>query len=209
MKEQWKRLAVDLGFEFKHEIRPHVELPSLHKMAAHAVKKGDIERAEKLLKHPMMKELLSKTFTGSATGKYDDFEFALFPSTISTASSNPTYYINVVLLFEKKLSFGLEIFHNGIISGLVKLIAPAAYVKIDDNTIFNKLIAVKAKRKDQACAFLSDKELQGRLIKLFEFSRSFNISDSAIRYDKGGTIISKAEALKVMDLMVDVAERFI
>lgn len=40
----WNRLASELGFELKQEIRPLVELPSLHKMAAHAVKKGDIQR---------------------------------------------------------------------------------------------------------------------------------------------------------------------
>ena len=51
--------------------------------------------------------------------------------------------------------------------------------------------------------------LQDKLISLYEFSRSFNISDRAIRYDERGTIISKDNAMKIMDLMVDAAEKVI
>ena len=44
--EQWQRLAIELGFQLKHEIRPLVELPSLHKLAARALKKGNLKQAE-------------------------------------------------------------------------------------------------------------------------------------------------------------------
>lgn len=210
MKEQWNRLAIELGFELKQEIRPLVELPSLHKMAAHAVKKGDIQRAEKYLEHPMMKELLSKTFTGSATGKYRGFEFAVFPSTISSGSSSKsTYFVNVVLLFKQEYTFGLEIFHNSLISKIGKAIMPGSYVGIPNNITLNNAIAVKAKNKNQVLSLLSDKMLQNKLINLYDFSKSFNISDRAIRYDDRGTIISKDNAMKIMDLMVDAAEKVI
>ncbi len=208
MKEQWNRLSIELGFELKQEIRPLVELPSLHKMAAHAVKKGDIQRAEKLLEHPMMKKLLSKTFAGSATGEYHGFEFAVFPSTISTGSSKPRYFVNVVLLFKREFPFELEIYHNSLMSKIGKVLMPGSYVEIPDNVILNKIIAVKTKNKNQVLSLLSDKKLQDKLQNLYEFSKGFNISDRAIRYDKLGAIIAKDDALKIMDLMVDVAEKF-
>ena len=209
MKEQWTRLAIELGFELKQEIRPLVELPSLHKLAAHAVKKGDIQKAEKVLKHPMIMKLLSETFTGSATGKYHGFEFAVFPGAISTDSSSTTYVVNIVLLFKRAYPFGLEIFHSGLFTKLGKAIMPGSYVKIPDNVIIDKVIAVKAKNRDQVRGLLSDKVLQDKLLNLYEFSKSFNISDHAIRYDQGGAIISKDDALKIMDLMADAAERFV
>ncbi len=209
MKEQWNRLAIELGFELKQEIRPLVELPSLHKMAARAVKKGDIQRAEKFLTHPMMVALLSKTFTGSATGKYRGFEFAIFPSTVSSGSSaKSTYFVNVVLLFMREYPFGLEIFSNSLFSQIGKAIMPGSYVKIPDNGIFNKVITVKAKNKGSVLTLLSDKMLQDKLIMLYEFSKSFNISDHAIRYDERGAVITKDKALKIMNLMADAAEKF-
>ncbi len=209
MKEQWDKLSIELGFELKQEIRPLIELPSLHKMAAHAVKKGDIQRAEKLLKHPMIMKLLSKTFAGSATGEYHGFEFAVFPSSISSDSSKPTYFVNIVLLFKQAYPFGLEIFHNSLISKIGKAIMPGSYVGIPNNITLNNAIAVKAKNKNQVLSILSDKMLQDKLLKLYEFSKRFNISDHAIRYDKRGAIIAKDDALKVMDLMVDAAGKFI
>ena len=210
MKEQWTRLAIELGFDFKQEVRPLVELPSLHKMAARAVKKGDVQQAENFLQHPMMKDLLSRTFTGSATGKYRDFEFAVFPSTISSGdSSKSTYYVNIVLLFKRDFAFGLEVFANSFFSQIGKAIMPGSYVKIPGNDIFNKVITVKAKDKDKAFILLSDRKLQDKLIKLYEFSKRINISDLAIRYDERGSIITKDRANKIMNLMVDAAEKFI
>ena len=209
LKEQWTRLAIELGFDFKQEIRPLIELPSLHKMAAKAVKKGDIQRAEDFLKHPMIKDLLSKTFTGSATGKYRDFKFAVFPSTISSGdSSKSTYYVNIVLLFEREFAFGLEVFANSFFSQIGRAVMPGSYVNIPGNNIFKKLMTVKAKDKDKVLILLSDKKLQDNLIKLFKFSKRFNISDPAIRYDEPGSIITKDRANTIMDLMVDAAENF-
>jgi hypothetical protein len=74
--------------------------------------------------------------------------------------------------------------------------------------MLDKMIAVKARMKDQVRNILTDKILQDNLLNLYQFSNSFEISDRDIRYSERGTIIGKDQAIKVMDLMMDVAELF-
>ncbi len=206
---QWKKLAGELGFQLKRKIRPFVELPSLHKMAAHAVKTGNLHNAEKLLEHPMIADILSKTFVGSATGIYRSYEFAVFRSThTGTPAPNPAYYVNIVLLFKEKYQLGLEICHNGILSKIRKAIGLGSYVRIPENDMLDKMIAIKANMKDQARNLLSDKLLQDKLLNLYRFSNTFEISDRDIRYSERGTIIDKDKAIKIMDLMAEVAGNF-
>ncbi len=206
---QWAKLANDLGFQLKREIRPFVELPSLHKMAARALKTGDLHNAEKLLQHPMIADILSKTFVGSASGVYRGYEFAVFRSThTGTPSPNPAYYVNIVLLFKEKYQLGLEIHQNGILSKIKKAIGLGSYVSIPENDLFNKKTAIKANMKDQARNLLSDKLLQDKLLNLYLFSNTFEISDRDIRYSERGTIIDKDKAIKIMDMMTEAAKSF-
>ncbi len=206
---QWSKLAVELGFQLKREIRPFVELPSLHKMAERAMKKGDLKNAERLLKNPMITKLMSSNFIGSATGLYGGYEFAVFRSTHSgTPSPNPAYYINIVLLFKEKCRLGLEIQKNDIFSKIKKAIGLGSYVKIAENHMLNEKVSIKANLKDQARKLLSNKLLQDKLLNLYLFSNTFEISDRDIRYSERGEIIDKDKAIKIMDMMVEAAKNF-
>jgi hypothetical protein len=206
---RWNKLAMELGFQLKHEIRPFVELPSLHKMAAKAVKAGNLHNAEKLLEHPMIADMLSKTFVGSATGIYRGFEFALFRSThTGTPAPNPAYFVTIVLLFKEEYRYGIEIDHNDTLSKIKKTIGIGSYVRVPENRRLDNMIAVKARMKDQMRKILANKKLQDNLLNLYQFSNSFEITDRDIRYNERGTIIEKDHALKVMDLMTKVAEVF-
>jgi hypothetical protein len=205
---EWNKLAIELDFQLKHEIRPLVELPSLHKMGAHAVKTGDIHKAKKILEHPMVAEILSKAFVGSATGVYRGYECAVFRSCNDKDSSYPVYYVNVVLVFKEKYRFGLEISKNGFLSKIGKLIRPGAYVKIPENSLLDRTIVVKAKNKEAVQRLVSNRSLQEKLFNLYVFSNSFEITDRDIRYSERGTIIDKEKATKVMDMMTEVASEF-
>ena len=79
-------------------------------------------------------------------------------------------------------------------------------MKINDTLA--QMIAVKANVKNQAQILLSDQLLQDKLLKLFRFSDTFEISDRDTRYSERGTIITKERATKIMDLMADVADVF-
>jgi hypothetical protein len=208
LNTQWNKLAIELGFQLSPKIRPFVELPSLHKMAARAVKRGDLHRAEKLLEHPAISNLLSKAFVGSATGIYRSYEFAVFRSTLGgDRGSNPAY-VNIVLIFKTKYQLGLEIWRNSILSKIKKAIGVGSYVKIPENEMLDKLIAVTANLKDQARILLSDRLLQDKLLDLYRFSNTFEISDRDIRYSERGTIMGKDRAIEIMDLMTDFADVF-
>ena len=208
VKEQWQRLAIELGFELKNEIRPRVELPSLHKMAAKALKKGNLRQAEQILETPLFKEVFKKVFIGSATGFYRDYEFAVFRSTSDTDSSNPVYYVNMVLMFKQSLELGLDIRQAGSLSKIGKALFAGKFVKIPNNPELDALAAVQAKDKDRAGRLLSDSGLQEKLLALYRFSHRFMITDEAIRWDERGTIIQKDRALKIMDMMAETAQKF-
>ena len=109
IQQEWQKLAVELGFEFRKEIRTYVELPSLHHLAARAVRTGDIRQVEAALANPMIKSLMEKTFLGAAAGLYRGFEFSLFRNTTAETSSHPAYYVNAVLVFKGDLAMGLDI----------------------------------------------------------------------------------------------------
>ena len=205
IKEQWQRLAIELGFQLKHEIRPQVELPSLHKLAAKAIKKGNMKDAEKFLETPMIKELLAKIFIGSATGIYRDFEFALFRSSISAPPSEPAYYVNIVLMLKNNLQLGLDIQYAGLASKFGKKLMPGKYIRNSGNSDIDNFVAIQAKDRNRARNLLSVNGLSHRLSHLFRFSKRFIISDSSIRYDERGQFIEKENALKIMDMMVEVA----
>ena len=206
---QWKKLADELGFQLKHKIRPFVELPSLHKMAARAVKTGNLHKAESLLEHPMITDILSKTFAGSAIGIYRSYEFAVFRSThTGTPAPNPAYYVNIVLLLKQKHKLGLEICYNDILSKIKKAIGIGSYVRIPENDKLDRMIAIKANLKNRAKKILSDKLFQDNLLNLYRFSNTFEISDRDIRYSERGTIIDKDRAIKIMGMMAEVAVTF-
>jgi len=62
--------------------------------------------------------------------------------------------------------------------------------------------------KDQARDLLSNKLLQDKLLNLYLFSNTFEISDRDIRYSERGTIIDKDKAIKIMDMMTEGAKSF-
>ncbi len=208
IREKWNRLAIELGFQLQREIRPYVEMPSLHKMAAQAVKKGDMDKADKLLVHPLIQKMLNKVFIGSACGFYRDYEFALFRSTSSSGNKGTAvYYVNIVLVFPGSLRLGLEVSSSGVGSKIGKILFGGRYQKIPGNPDLDRLIAVKVRDRDRGAAMLSSTDLQEKLRVLYEFSSGFEIADRDIRYSERGHIVDKDKALMLMDMMADVADK--
>lgn len=204
--EQWNGLAEELGFKLSYEVRSHIELPSLHKSAAHAVKKGRVHRAEKMLKHPIMMDSLTRTYAGSASGFYRDFEFAIFRSSPSAQSSKPVFDVNIVLLLKSDLMFGLEIERATMMARLARIFLSSSYVRIPGNRTLDRLITVKARVKPDIKKLLAGSSYQQKLQEMFTVSRSFQINDRTIRFSERAPIIKSERAIEIMDLMVDAAE---
>ncbi|MFH2002610.1 MAG: hypothetical protein ABIK28_23265 [Planctomycetota bacterium] len=206
--DQWNGLAEELGFKLSYEVRSHVELPMLHRSAAVAVRKGKIHRAERMLKHPIMMDSLTKTYAGSASGFYRDFEFAIFRSSPAAQASKPVYDVNIVLLLRSELMFGLEIKRTHFLTPIIRTLFPGSYVRIPGNRKLDRIVAVKARDKTEIRKILPDTSWQEKLLNLFRFSRNFLLTDRTIRFSERAGIIKSERAIKIMDLMVDVAEFF-
>ena len=52
IKQQWQKLAQDLELDFGEDLRPTIELPSMHFMAAKALKSGKLSQSEAILSNP-------------------------------------------------------------------------------------------------------------------------------------------------------------
>lgn len=204
--EQWQLLAVELGLEFRHEIRPRIELPSMHKMAAKALKKGNLAQAEHLFENPMMKKLLSKVFIGTATGYYRGFECAVFRSTIAAeVATNPAYFVNIVLMLPKDLGMGLDIKSAGLLNKISGLFS-GKRIGFPNHPELNAMVSVEAGNKKAAQKLFAQKRLPETLRAMYAFSNRFTIWDESIRYDERGKIIARDRALEIMDLMVETAK---
>ena len=206
--EQWQALANMLGFRFTQKVRPFVELPSLHKLAARAARTGDLQRAERLLSHPAVASVLSRNFPGSATGVLRGWEFALFPSTYAgTPAVFPAYYANVVLVFGKDLGLGMAIRGSGAWAWILRTVGMGSLIRFPENPDLDRLVQVRAGRRDQATALLSRPPLQDALVTLYRFSHGFEISDRDIRYAERGAIFTWERAREIMDRMADAADQ--
>lgn len=209
VREEWRRLAQDMNFEFKEGIRAFLESPSLQRIAASELNSKQVQKASQFLSNPMVQSLLSKIFIGAATGFYRDFEFALLRTTRSSGSGgSQIHYVAISLLFKKDLRSDLEITKAGAFSGLWKKLLKNSYVRIRRNPELDRLITVKAKNKSQAEVLLSSQGVQESLKRLYEFSDDFKITDHGIRYEERGEIIEKERAVEIMEIMVDAAVKF-
>ena len=117
--------------------------------------------------------------------------------------------MNIALFFPKDLRCDLLIEKAGALAGLKRLFLAGKYMKIPNNEGLNHLLIVKAEDKNQAKVILAERSVQEQLAKLYAYSNGFKVTDHGIRYKEVGGLISKANALEVMDLMADAAARFV
>ncbi len=212
IKEQWGRLADELGFTFKEGIDAILESPHTEKILRQEFpeKAGDFQQASALLNNPFVRGMLSKVFLGMATGTYRDFEFLVYRGTSSSSSgsgSRRSHYVNTVLLFKKTYNLGLDIQSSGAFSRLGKLFFSGRYIRPRDPGL-DSLVVVKGENRDQIGTMLSHSRLQEGLVELYSFSPAFKISDHGIRIKEGGEIASKEHITGIMERMVSVAETF-
>ncbi len=210
-KDEWRNLTSELGFEFKEGVNAFLDSPTLRRMAAEEMNQVDVKKADSILRNPMVQTILAKVFMGVASGRYRDFEFAVFHSS-SRGGSGPgarhTEYSNVALFFPKDLRCDLVIEKAGPLAGLKRLILVGKYFRIPNNEGLNHLVTVKAADKSQAKVILAERAVQEQLAKLFVYSNGFKVTDHGIRYKEVGGLISKAKAMEIMDVMADAAGRF-
>ena len=128
--------------------------------------------------------MLGKSFIGSATGFYKNFEFAVFRSSIATSSTKPVYYVNVVLMIKDNLQLGLDIRKAGVTSKIGKIFLPGKYVRNFGEPELDAVIAIQAKDKDRVEALFLGTGLVDCLLRLYRFSNRFTVSDTSIRYYK-------------------------
>ena len=207
VKEQWRQLAPQLGFEFKEGIEALLESPSLLQMAGGALNMDQVAKARNFMDHPMVKKLIAMVFMGAATGFHRGFEFALLRGS-SSSSSTKSYHVHISLLFHQSLQCELNIAAGGFLASIGRALFPGSHLKIDHRPELNRMLSIKADDRERALMFLSRFEVQEALMALYSFSRQFTISDHGIRYKEPGHIIDAGRALNIMNLMVDAAEKF-
>jgi hypothetical protein len=211
-KDDWRKLTAELGFEFKEGISAFLDSPTLRRIAAEEMNQKDIRQAESMLRNPMVQTILAKVFMGTASGRYRDYEYALFHSSSrggSGSRSRYTEYVNIALFFPKDLRCDLLIEKAGPLARLARLLGAGKYMKIPNNEGLNHLLIVKAADKNQAKVILAERAVQEQLAKLYAYSNGFKVTDHGIRYKETGGLIGKAEATEIMDIMADAADRFV
>ena len=210
-KDEWLQLSAELGFEFKDGVNPFLDSPTLRRFAAEEMNQKDLRQAENLLRNPMVQTILAKIFMGTASGRYRDYEYALFHSSSkggSESHSSYTEYVNIALFFPKDLRCDLTIEKAGRLVGLKRLFFAGKYMKIPNNEGLNHLVTVKATDKNQAKVILGERAIQEQLARLYGYSNGFKVTDHGIRFKEVGGIISKARAVEIMNIMADAADRF-
>ncbi len=211
-KEQWKLLANELGFTYKEGIDAFVESPTLARMAASQIGAGDFEKAKAMLSNPLVKGLLDSLFIGTITGKTGAYECTLFRGSASSSqsgsSSGKVYYVNIALLFRQSLDWGLDMYRAGLSAKIAKKLFRKNYVPVPDDGELERMIAVRAKKRDQVQLFLRNMAVSDQLKKLFSSPGDYHISDHGIRYKLRGEIIAKDEALRVLAILAETAVLF-
>lgn len=206
VKNLWQELAKDLGFEFKEGINAFLDSPGLIIVAQNNIKTLDFSKAKDLFQNPLFAFMIEKMFIGVATGFYKDFEFHLFRSAGSEGTeSEKVYRVNIVLVFKQSYQSGMQIKSAGFWEKMEKRLSGDKYIRIIDNPELDQLIAAKGKNKTALTVFLSSSRLQDKIKKLYDFSRDFQITDAGIYWEKRGHIIRQPEAIKIMDIMAEVA----
>lgn len=210
-KAAWMALADELGLEFKEGIDALLESPTLQKMAGPALGFKDLSQAKAIFDNPLVHSLLTKVFIGSISGTYRELEFILFRGSATTSRSSgqrTVHHVHVNVLFRKDQQMGLDITGTWWGAKLGKLVMPGRYLAVAANPDLDKLVVVNAEGKSQAKVLLGRNDLTTALLKMYQFSKEFHITDHGIRYHEPGRIIAADRARIIMDLMAEAADKF-
>ena len=209
IKEEWRQLAEQLGFEFHEGIEALVTSPNLAKIACQEFpdKITDFEQFASLLDHPFVRSLMGSVFTGMAVGKFQSFDFFLYKSSSSTDANKQTSYVNTILFFKNPYKLQMELEAAGFFSLLGKKIFKRSAI-ITSNPRLEQMMVAKGEKKEEITALLSNTELQSKLVELFSRSRGFKISDYGIRIKEPGKITTKGRAEELMTFMAETAKLF-
>ncbi|MBF0529975.1 MAG: hypothetical protein HQK55_12040 [Deltaproteobacteria bacterium] len=210
-RNDWVALAKELGLEFKPGIDDLLESPSLQKMVAPELGIKDLSQAMKMLANPMVHSLLSKIFLGAATGFYQDLEFILYRgSSTSTRSfgQQTRYAVHINVLFHKNQDMGLDMKAAWWGAKFGKAIMPNRYLPIPTNPELDKLVVVKTADASRTKLLLERSDLATALLKMYQYSPKFHVTDHGIRYKESGRIIAADRARIIMDLLAEAAEKF-
>lgn len=208
LKDKWRALAAELGFDFKEGIRAVLESPSLSSLASTELKGKDIEQAKVLLSNPLVQGVLDQIFLGAATGTRQGFEFAVHRSTESqstTPSARSTPWVHVTLLFARNLNLGLTVRQRDIWDSLGMFLAPRRFLALGVEPAIRKKLLAAAKDKPGAAALLATPEMTAALNALFAEPGNYKITDHCMRWKEQGDIISKERAEQIMDHLAKAA----
>jgi hypothetical protein len=203
IRDDWQKLAVDLGFEFKEGLTALTESKSLMIMASEQLQAADVEQARKLLNNPLVRLLFEKMFVGAVAGQHKGYEVVLHRGA-ETRGKRTHPYVSTGLLFRENLGWGLDVQKAWFGTALGRWLFSGAYVRLPGSDLEKKL-SLKAKKTDQARVFLADSRIQQAVRKLFDVSDRFRITDHGIRHKDDGEIIGRDRALCLMDAMAEAA----
>lgn len=205
IKTAWQDLAKDLGFEFKTGISAFTESPQLLQiMRSQSVMPKDLS----MLNNPLFKGIFEKLFLGVVTGVYRDREFFLLRQGTNSSSNSgtPRYYTTIAAPFRKNLELGLKIYKSGLFTTFGRMFFSQKYITLPDKEL-NQRIAVRAVKRAQVKSFLNSPELLAALKKLYSVAPDIKVDDEGVRVYLPGEIISKDQALAVMEPMAEIAIR--
>lgn len=210
IREQWRSLANEIGFTFKEGIDAFIESPTLAAMAATQIGTGDFEKAKAMLSNPLVKGILDSLFIGTITGSFGGYECTLFrgsdSSSHSGSSTGRIYHVNIALLFRQSLNWGLDITRAGFGAAIAKKLFKKNYLMIPDDKELDRMISIKAAKREPVQLFLTNTKVREQLKKLFSLSGEYHITDHGIRYKVKGEIIGKDEALRILQILSGCAE---
>lgn len=201
-REDWRKLASDLGFEFKEGLTALTESKTLMIMLSEQMH-ASLEHVHKLLETPVFRLLMEKTFMGAIVGEHRGYEIVIHQSA-ETQRKHTLHYVGTGLFFKHNLDWGLDIQKAWFVMPLGRWLFPGGYVRLPGSDL-DKRLAIKAKKTDQARVFLADGRVQQTVGKLFDLSDQFRITDHGIRHKEPGKTTDRTRVLYFLDAMADAA----